>query len=113
VVGADGLAPGAAVEIAVRPEALELVPRPAGDPGAAGGANAGSWLRGMIEQSAYLGMSISYQVRTDGGPRVVASVPRMHGRLTTGTPVEVRWRSADALVLGGPATSGSNKEEPR
>ena len=113
VVGADGLAPGEAVEIAVRPEALELVPRPAGDPGAAGGANAGSWLRGMIEQSAYLGMSISYQVRTDGGPRVVASVPRMQGRLATGTPVEVRWRSADALVLGGPATSGSNKEEPR
>jgi spermidine/putrescine transport system ATP-binding protein len=87
VVGADGLAPGAVVEIAVRPEALELVPRPAGDPGAAGGA--------------------------DGGPRVVASVPRMHGRLATGTPVEVRWRSADALVLGGPATSESNKEEPR
>jgi spermidine/putrescine transport system ATP-binding protein len=113
VVGADGLAPGAAVEIAVRPEALELVPRPAGDPGGAGGANAGSWLRGMIEQSAYLGTSISYQVRTDGGPRVVASVPRMHGRLATGTPVEVRWRSADALVLGRQAMSGSNKEEPR
>ena len=28
VVGADGLAPGAAVEIAVRPEALELIPTP-------------------------------------------------------------------------------------
>jgi spermidine/putrescine transport system ATP-binding protein len=125
MVGADGLAPGAAVEIAVRPEALELVPRPAGDPGAAGaagsaggaggagGAAAGSWLRGTVEQSAYLGTSISYQVRTDGGPRVVASVPRMQGRLATGTPVEVRWRSADALVLGGPAMSGSDKEEPR
>jgi len=113
VVGADGLAPGDTIEIGVRPEALELRLRVAPDAVAGEGAAAGSWLRGTIEQSAYLGTSISYQVRTDGGQRVVATVPRTHGRLATGTPVEVRWRSDDALVLGGPALSGNEKEESR
>jgi spermidine/putrescine transport system ATP-binding protein len=115
VVGADGLETGAAVEIAVRPEALELTPRPAPDaaPGEGEGAGAGSLLRGTIEQSAYLGTSISYQVRTEGGERVVATVPRTQGRLVAGTPVEIRWQSGDALVLGGPAASGNEKEQLR
>jgi spermidine/putrescine transport system ATP-binding protein len=131
IVDADGLAPGAAVEIAIRPEALELSPRivpdgaagkgtaagedksARGDAAAGEGAAAGSWLRGTIEQSAYLGASISYQVRTDGGQRVVATVPRTQGRIATGTPVEVRWRWEDALVLGGPAMSEDEKEELR
>ena len=113
VVGADGLVPGAAVEIAVRPEALQLSPRPASSTATGGGATAGSWLGGTIEQSAYLGTSISYQVRTDGGQRVVASVPRTQGRIATGTPVEIRWRSEDTLVLGGPAMPGDEEEEPR
>jgi spermidine/putrescine transport system ATP-binding protein len=112
VVGADGLAPGAAVEIAVRPEALELIPRPAEDTAAADDA-AGSWLRGTVEQSAYLGTSINYQVRMDVGQRVVASVPRTHGRISAGTPVEIRWRPEDTLVLGRPAGPENEQEEPR
>ena len=117
VVSADGLALGAAVEVAVRPEAVELavVPGPgatAGEGPAGGeGPAAGSWLRGAIEQSAYLGTSISYQVRTAGGARIVASVPRAQDRIAAGTPVVVRWRSEDALVLPGPAMSGDDKEE--
>jgi spermidine/putrescine transport system ATP-binding protein len=110
---ADGLTPGAAVEIAVRPEALELVLRvgPATDvaPEDAGG----SWLRGTIEQSAYLGTSISYQVRTDGGRQVAATVSRTHDRLAAGTSVDVRWRPDDGLVLRGPASAGDEKEDPR
>jgi spermidine/putrescine transport system ATP-binding protein len=113
VVGANGLAPGAAVEIAIRPEALELVPRDGSDAEEPGVGSAGSWLRGRIEQSAYHGTSISYQVRTEGGRQVAATVPRTQGRLATGTRVEVRWRSDDALVLGGPAMSVDRKEELR
>jgi len=113
VVAADGLVPGAAVEIAIRPEALELVPRPAADAAPGEGGGTGSWLRGIVEQSAYLGTSISYQVRTDGGRRVVATVPRTQDRLASGTPVEARWRSEDSLVVGAPALSGNEKEEPR
>jgi len=113
VVGADGLAPGDTLEIGVRPEALELTSRLPPDAAVGEGPAAGSWLRGTIEQSAYLGTSISYQVRTDGGQHVVATVPRTQGRIATGTPVQIRWRSEDALVLGGPTMTGNEKEEPR
>ena len=113
VVAADGLAPGDTLEIGIRPEALELTPRLPPDPAVGEGPAGGSWLRGTIEQSAYLGTSISYQVRTDGGPQVVATVPRTQGRISTGTPVQIRWRSEDALVLGGPTMTGTEKEEPR
>ncbi len=110
---ADGLAPGAAVEIAVRPEALELVPRDGPATDAAPGDAGGSWLRGTIQQSAYLGTSISYQVRTDGGRQVAATVSRTHDRLAAGTSVDVRWRPDDGLVLRGPAKAGDEKEDPR
>jgi spermidine/putrescine transport system ATP-binding protein len=113
VVGADGLTPGDTLEIGVRPEALELTPRLPPDRAVGEGPAAGSWLHGTIEQSAYLGTSISYQVRADGGQQVVATVPRTQSRIATGTPVQIRWRSEDALVLGGPTMTGNEKEEPR
>jgi spermidine/putrescine transport system ATP-binding protein len=111
VVGADGLAPGRTVEVAVRPEALELGPAAADGATLGEGPAPGSWLRGRVEQSAYLGTSISYQLRTDGGTRVVASVARTHDRIAAGTPVEVRWRSEDALVLPGSTMPRDGKEE--
>jgi hypothetical protein len=66
-----------------------------------------------VEQSAYLGTSVNYQVRMDAGRRVVASVPRTQGRISAGTPVMIRWRSEDALVLGRPAGPENEQEEPR
>jgi spermidine/putrescine transport system ATP-binding protein len=113
IVPAGRLGPGASVEIAVRPEALVLVPRDGPDAERPGADAPGSWLRGTVEQSSYLGTSISYQVRSDGGPRVAVTVPRTHGRLAAGTLVEIRWRSEDALVLDGPASPMDGKEEPR
>jgi spermidine/putrescine transport system ATP-binding protein len=111
---ANGLAPGATAEISVRPEALALAPvsTVGGVEGGPGQAT-GSWLRGTVEQSAYLGTSISYQVRAAGGQLVVASLPRTQERLATGSPVEIRWRPDDALILGGPAMVDNDKEEPR
>jgi len=113
IVPAGRLASGNHVEIAVRPEALALVMVPAdGAGGAVGGA--GSWLRGTVEQSAYLGTSVNYQVRTEGGQRVVASVPHTQGRLAAGTAVVVGWQSEDALILADPTIpEDSDKEEPR
>ncbi len=113
IVDADTLTAGSAVELAVRPEALQLVPGPAATATVGHGETATPRLRGTIEQSAYLGTSISYQVRTDGGRRISATVPRGGDRIAAGTPVEIRWRSEDALVLGGPASTGDVKEEPR
>ena len=49
----------------------------------------------------------------DVGQRVVASVPRTHGRISAGTPVVIRWRSEDTLVLGRPAGPENEQEEPR
>jgi spermidine/putrescine transport system ATP-binding protein len=112
VVGSTGLPLGSGVEVAVRPEALDLLANPDGTPGNALDG-AGSCLRGTVEQSAYLGTSISYQVRTDAGRRVVASVARTRGRLLPGTPVEVRWQPEDALVLPGREAPGERKEESR
>jgi spermidine/putrescine transport system ATP-binding protein len=119
VVDADGLAPGAAVEIAVRPEALELLPRTGTEDGpghaapTTAGERAAPCLGGTIEQAAYLGTSISYQVRADSGQRIVVTVPRTQDRIAPGTPVDVCWRPEDALVLERDEMSGDEKEELR
>jgi spermidine/putrescine transport system ATP-binding protein len=110
IVPAGSLSIGSRVEIAVRPEALALAVVPADAAGEAGDDEA-SWLRGTVEQSAYLGTSISYQIRTEGGQRVVASVPHTQGRYATGTAVVVRWYPEDALVLEDPTTSGDGDKE--
>jgi ABC-type Fe3+/spermidine/putrescine transport system ATPase subunit len=111
-VPAGGLRAGAAVELSVRPEVLALARRQPGvEPAAGPAGDAGSWLAGTIEQSAYHGTSIGYEIRTDGGRRVTASVPRAQERLPAGTPVELRWRPEDTLVLGGPAMAEQDEEE--
>jgi spermidine/putrescine transport system ATP-binding protein len=108
LVGPAGCDPGDAVEISVRPEAFDLV---ALDEEVAPGGDGTTALRGAVEQSSYLGTSISYRVRTAAGHVVVATIPRGRHRLAAGTAVELRWRTEDALVLHGPATG--NGKEPR
>ncbi len=110
VVPSGSLASGSRVEIAVRPEALVLAVVPADGAGDEGDG-AASWLRGTVEQSAYLGTSINYQVRTEGGQRVAASLPRSQERLAAGTAVVIRWHPEDALVLEDPTTSGDGDKE--
>ena len=61
---ASGLGVGAAVEIAIRPEAMALAPD---DDGRGRPAMTTAGLRGVIQQTAYLGTSVSHQVLTDGG----------------------------------------------
>jgi spermidine/putrescine transport system ATP-binding protein len=113
IVAPGRLVVGERAEIAVRPEVLELLPLVDSAAAAApDGAPGGAWLRGAVEQSAYLGTAISYQVRTEGGRAVVATVPRTHDRLAAGTPVEIRWRSEDALVLAGSATPDEEEVGP-
>ena len=55
-VDRDGHAPGASIEISIRPESIRLVPA------AADGA-----VPARVEQAAYLGTTVSYLVRTTGG----------------------------------------------
>jgi len=103
---------GQAVELAVRPQAIELRAAEGGDSegleaggGEPGGGEAaaaeGGWavLQGRVEHAAYMGTSVDYVVRTDGGLPIAAVVPRSAGRLAPATQVTIRWRLEDALAL--------------
>ncbi len=96
----NGLAPGAPVELCVRPEAITLV-----EPGAAGS------IAGRVEQAAFLGTTIQYQVRTGGGQALTVLAPKTGSRLPVGTDVALSWSPSEARVLGGGA-SGSQEEDP-
>jgi spermidine/putrescine transport system ATP-binding protein len=86
------LTPGSEVDLSVRPESIRLVDddTPLG-------------LRGTVEQAAYLGTTVSYQVRTGGGLTLTVLTPKTDTRLPAGTDVVITWPPADALVLGAPA----------
>jgi spermidine/putrescine transport system ATP-binding protein len=88
-VAHDGLGPGAEVEISVRPEAIDLVP-----------LEAVGAIRGQVEQAAYLGTSVSYQVRTAGGLGLSVLANKAGTRLPVGSDVAVSWPASEALVLG-------------
>jgi spermidine/putrescine transport system ATP-binding protein len=99
-VGRSGRTVGDAVDISLRPEAIALRDH---DPEVAGGAmpTAGPWsLFAVIEQAAYLGASVQYQVRTDGGSAMTVLAPKVGARLPVGSPVALSWPPDEALVLG-------------
>ena len=85
---------GDAVDVAIRPEAISLV---RDDPAA--GPDEGPHLAGVIQQSAYLGTSVSHIVGTEAGVPLQVVVPRGHERYAAGDAVRARWRAADAMVL--------------
>ena len=88
----EGLEPGSEVDLSIRPESIRLLD---------GDATQG--LRGVVEQAAYLGTTVSYQVRTGGGLTLTVLTPKTEARLPAGTDVVVTWPAADALVLGARA----------
>ena len=102
---------GDAVNVAIRPESIAL------EAAAAKGATTstpeeGLALDAVVLQSAYLGVSVSYQLRTTAGVTLAVVVPRSHERPRLGDAVRLRWRAADAMVLPR-STSGARKEETR
>jgi ABC-type Fe3+/spermidine/putrescine transport system ATPase subunit len=100
-VAHDGLSNGAQVEMSVRPEAISLVSPT--DPGA---------ITATVEQAAYLGSTISYQVRTAGGIALAVLAPKTGQRRPVGSEVGVTWAPSEALVLGrGPANVSDDPEE--
>jgi ABC-type Fe3+/spermidine/putrescine transport system ATPase subunit len=88
---------GEAVELCLRPEAISLV-----EPDMPGAIAA------TVDQAAYLGTSVSYQVRTAGGLILSVMAPKTGTRLPVGSEVAVSWPPAEALVLG----SGQRPGEP-
>ena len=85
----DGLTSGRDVELSVRPEAISLVP-----------AEAIGAIRARIDQTAYLGNSITYQVVTAGGLTMTVHSPKSGVRLAAGADVAITWPASEALILG-------------
>ncbi len=98
----DGHTPGTSIEISVRPESIRLLPAAAEDAIAA-----------RVEQAAYLGTNVSYQLRTTGGTGLTVLAPKAGPRLPVGSDVAVAWDAADALVLGrGPSAPAPLEDIP-
>jgi spermidine/putrescine transport system ATP-binding protein len=89
-VAHDGMADGSEVEISVRPEAISIVP-----------ASAHGAIKATVEQAAYLGTTISYQLRTARGLALTVLAPKTGERLPVGSDVAVTWSPSEALILGG------------
>jgi spermidine/putrescine transport system ATP-binding protein len=107
---AGRVAIGDTVDLVIRPEEIQL--EPAADVGASTVDTAGMALQGEILQSAYLGTSISFQVRTGAGATLAVVVPRGHQRFDIGDAVRVRWRADQAMVLARPPAAGPVEEHP-
>ena len=97
----DGLPRGTVIEISIRPEAIDIVP-----------ASADGALQAVVEQSAYLGSTISYRLRTAGGLGLTVLTPKAGLRFPVGSDVAVAWPPSEALVLGrGPVGEATTSEE--
>ena len=83
---------GGPLEISIRPESIAIAGPGLGEPGA---------IEGRIEQTAYLGSSVQYQVRSQGGALFSVVTPKTGRRFVAGDDVEVGWSPHDALVVGG------------
>lgn len=97
----SGLAGETAIELSIRPEAIGLVD-----------VDTDGAIRGVVDQAAYLGNTVSYQIRTPGGTTMTVLAPKNGARLASGSEIGMTWATEDALVLGGGPTPDA-KEEPR
>jgi spermidine/putrescine transport system ATP-binding protein len=99
-IAADGQTVGAALEVSVRPESIDLVPVGAADT-----------IVGRVEQTAYLGATMQYRIRSAGGLGLTAVVSKTGPRLPVGADVAVAWAPAKALVVGGNSGAVRRLEE--
>jgi spermidine/putrescine transport system ATP-binding protein len=94
-VGVLDRAQGQAIDLSLRPEAIRIERRnggPAADPLDRLGAT--------VEQVAYLGAAVQYQVRTGGGLMLSVLAGKNGSRYARGDKVELTWSPSEALVLG-------------
>lgn len=68
-------------------------------------------IQATVDQAAYLGTTISYQVRTSGGLRLSVLVPKTGARLPVGSQVALDWAPSEALILG-PGSPPSDSHDP-
>ena len=85
---------GEAIELSLRPEAIRIEARNGGSAG-----DPSDRLAATVEQVAYLGASVQYQVRTGGGLTIAVLAAKTGERFVRGDEVELAWSPAEALVL--------------
>ena len=95
VATAEGRAVGQAIHLSVRPEAIEIGAR-----NGSGQNGADRHLDAEVEQVAYLGAAVQYQVRTAGGLGLSVLAGKTGSRFASGDSVVLAWAPSDALVLG-------------
>jgi len=86
---------GQAIDLSLRPEAIRIEGRngePAGQPA--------DGLAGTVDQVAYLGSAVQYQVSTGGGLVLSVLAGKNGTRYARGDEVELAWSPSEALVLG-------------
>jgi len=97
---------GGAIDVSLRPESIRLCSTESSADGDAAErapsppTTAGWAIHGTIEQAAYLGAAVQYQVRSRGGLALTALAPRTEARRSVGDPVALSWMPDEALVLG-------------
>jgi spermidine/putrescine transport system ATP-binding protein len=85
--------PGQPIQLSVRPESILVLPV-GGDAGEADAMSA------TVEQVAYLGAAVQYQIRTEGGLALSVLAGKAGLRFESGDSVRLTWLPADALVIG-------------
>jgi spermidine/putrescine transport system ATP-binding protein len=97
---------GGAIDVSLRPESIRLCSTASSADGdtaerAPSPSTTAGWaIHGTIEQAAYLGAAVQYQVRSRGGLALTALAPRTEARRSVGDPVALSWMPEEALVLG-------------
>ena len=100
MASSGGLRTGSAVEISLRPESIAL---------ALGVVDGG--IPGTVEQAAYLGTNVTYQVRTAGGLVLSVLASKTGDRLPVGSDVTATWSPSEALILGGGPGPADDEED--
>jgi spermidine/putrescine transport system ATP-binding protein len=98
VMGRD-LSTGQTVELSVRPESILLKRSNGSSP------HGVAPMRAQVEQVAYMGGSVQYQVRTHGGLSITVLAPKTGERHAVGSDVDIAWPPNEALILA-PTTAG-------
>ena len=56
-------------------------------------------VRAQVEQVAYMGGTVQYQVRTHGGLAITVLAPKTGERHAVGSDVDIAWPPNEALIL--------------
>ena len=96
LVAPVGQREGQAVQLSIRPESIVLHH----DNNGSGDRATDRRLHATVEQVAYLGATVQYHIRTEGGLGLSVLAGKSGPRFESGDSVALAWAPTDALVLG-------------